>query len=263
MWRWLGARAAVITALGLCAQSAALGTPPTAQAAVLAQGGAFCAPGQPPRFLFGIADLQARLGAPMGDPTECEHVDAVSGDTIQRTSTGLAYFRPSLNLAMFTNGEAHWTVANSQLLMWKSGSATPPEATAAEWEYLNRTEPIRGRYAELQSRLDAARQRAGAGQLDRVDVAALTQLVDELRATRDAYAASRVTGRLSKHHGLMVTSVNAAMGSAEMLSQARQIDAPEARNGFLDKATMHREESEKLLAAAIDAFSRALPIVVN
>lgn len=260
MLRWLGARAAVISALALCAQVTMLATPPAA----LAQGSAaFCAPGQTAQFLFGIADLHSRLGAPMGDPTECEHVDTASGDTIQRTSTGLAYFRPSLNLAMFTNGEAHWTVANGQLLMWKSGSATPPEATTAEWEYLNRTEPIRGRYAQLQGRLDAARQRAGAGQLDSVDVAALTQLVDELRDTRDAYAAARVTGRLSRHHGLMVTSVNAAMGSAEMLSQARQIPASEARNGFLDKSTEHRQESERLLGAAIDAYSRALPIVVN
>ena len=213
--------------------------------------------------MFGMADLQARLGAPMGDPTECEHVDAASGDTIQKTTTGLAYFRPSLSLAIFTNGEAHWTLSNGQLLLWKNGSVTPPEPTASEIDYLNRTAPIRGRYAALQGRLDAVRRQASTGQLDSVDVAAITQLVDELRATRDAYAASRVTGRLSRSHGYMVTSVNAAMGSAEMLSQARQIEASEARNGFLNKATVHRQESEQLLGAAVDAYSRALPIVVN
>lgn len=260
MWRWLGARAAVMSVLLLCAQVAPMGS---AGVAFAQDAAPFCAPGQPARFLFGIAALHERLGGPMGDPLECEHINAANGDTIQRTSTGLAYYRPSIGLSIFTNGETHWTLANGRLLLWRNGSVTPPEPTAAEAEYLNRTAPIRGRFASLQGRLDAARRQAGAGQLDSMDVAALTQLVDELRATRDAYAASRVSGRLFKHHGLMVTSVNAAMGAAEMLAQARQIEASEARNTFLSKATAHRQQSERLQGAAVDAYSRALPIIVN
>lgn len=53
------------------------------------------------------------------------------------------------------------------------------------------------------------------------------------------------------------------MGAAEMLSQARQIAAAEARNSFLSKATAHRQQSEQLQREAADASSRALPIVVN
>ena len=250
-------------AISLVGVAALLGASFASPAPTQAQGVPYCPPGQSAQFLFGIAQLHERLGPTMGVPLECEHVNAANGDTIQRTSTGLAYYRPSINLAIFTNGETHWTVANGQLLMWRNGSVTPPEPTDAEAAYLNRTAPIRSRFAVLQGRLDAARRQAGAGQLDRVDVAALTQLVDDLRATRDAYAAARISGRLFKHHGLMVTSVNAAMGAAEMLAQARQIEAAETRNSFLSKATAHRQQSEQLQGAAADAYSRALPVVVN
>ena len=52
---------------------------------------------QPPaittrEFNFGIAALHERLGATMGVPLECEHINPDNGDTIQHTSTGLAYY---------------------------------------------------------------------------------------------------------------------------------------------------------------------------
>src|SRR5687768_12800879 len=78
-----------------------------------AQAGAqYCQPGEEPRFVHGIAELQGRLGATMGVPTECEHVDPTSGDTLQRTTTGLAYHRPSLSTSMFTDGSTHWALAD-------------------------------------------------------------------------------------------------------------------------------------------------------
>ena len=68
----------------------------------LAQGGQpFCQPGQQASFVFGIAALHDRLGTQtMGVPVECEHINADNGDTVQKTTTGLAYYRPSLGAVM-------------------------------------------------------------------------------------------------------------------------------------------------------------------
>src|SRR5688572_22472227 len=87
-----------------------LAGPPSSTA--MTQGGdPFCPPGQPARFVLGIAALHDRLGAIMGEPVECEHVDPTSGDMVQHTTTGLAYYRPEINTAIFTNGEAHWALS--------------------------------------------------------------------------------------------------------------------------------------------------------
>ncbi|MCC7370889.1 MAG: hypothetical protein IT306_20920 [Chloroflexi bacterium] len=263
MRRWLGLPTAALVTLLLCALVAAGGLPADDVPLVLAQGAPFCAPGQPARFVFAIAALKERLGAPMGDPAECEHVDAASGDTVQRTSTGLAYYRPSLTLAIFTNGNTHWALVNGQLMLWRNSSVTPPEPTAAEADYLGKTSTLRARFAALQGRLDAARRQAGAGQLDAVDPASLRSLADDLRATRDAYAAARGSGRLFRYHGLMVTAVNSAMGSAEMLAQARLVQPSDTRTSLLARGATYRQDSEQRQQAAQDAYSQALPVPAN
>src|SRR5688572_17509902 len=76
-----------------------------------------CQPGEEPRFVHGIAELQNRLGPTMGVPTECEHIDPTSGDTLQRTTTGLAYHRPSLSTSMFTDGSTHWALADGTVVL--------------------------------------------------------------------------------------------------------------------------------------------------
>jgi hypothetical protein len=92
-----------------------------------ALGHAFCDPGKQPAFQLGFASLKSALGDPMGEPTECEHTDDVTGDIQQHTSTGLAYYRPSLNLAMFTNGAEHWALTPAGLVRWTDGNVTPPD----------------------------------------------------------------------------------------------------------------------------------------
>jgi hypothetical protein len=232
---------------------------------VEAQGGApFCQPGQQASFVFGIAALHERLGTQtMGVPAECEHINAENGDTIQKTTTGLAYFRPSLNAAMFTDGNSHWALVENRLLMWRSDSVTPPQPTAAESAYLGATDPLRTRMVTLQSRVATIRQLAEAGQLDTVAATELRSLVDNLMATRNAFAATRVPSRLVRYHGMMVRSLNESMGAAEMLTQARQLEGSPLRADLVAIATKHRQESERLSLAAADAYSRALPIVVG
>jgi hypothetical protein len=229
-----------------------------------AQAGApYCQPGQVPTFVHGVAELQSRLGSTMGAPTECEHVDPTSGDTLQRTTTGLAYFRPSIATTMFTDGATHWALADGTVVLWRNESVTPPQPTDAEVAYLQRTTVLKSRAATLQRRLAGVRQQAERGQLDSIDPASLRSLVEELQATRDGFAVVKPPARLGRFHGMMVTSLNTAMGAAEMLAQARQIESPELRAAFLSSATKHRQESERLQLAATDAYSRALPVVVD
>ena len=48
------------------------------------------------------------LGASMGEPLECERAIDDQGNTQQKTTTGLAYYRSKLNIACFTTGWDHW-----------------------------------------------------------------------------------------------------------------------------------------------------------
>lgn len=108
---------------------AARAAPPAAetaatQSAVLAP---FCAPGKQPEFVLGFAQLKERLGATMGAPLECEHGDPNgTGDTLQQTSTGLAYYRQKTGAVMFTDGWNHWALVGTQLVEWEGESVDPP-----------------------------------------------------------------------------------------------------------------------------------------
>ncbi len=112
--------------------SVLVGTSPNA----LAQPAPFCAANQTPAFRFGFADLKTLLGDAMGDPAECEHVSPDNGDTLQRTSTGLAVYRKSANTPTFTDGYAHWALTAEGLVSWVGPGAnapvapTPPAAVA-------------------------------------------------------------------------------------------------------------------------------------
>jgi hypothetical protein len=231
--------------------------------AVAAADAPFCQPGQPATFDLGIAALHERLGDTMGTPLECEHLDVASGDTVQQATTGLAYYRPSLGAAIFTDGATHWALTNGAVVRWQGGSVTPPLPTDAEAAYLQATEPVRARADILQSRVSAARQQVERGQIESLDAAGLRTLVDELRAARDAYATTSGAGRLAKYHSMMVVSLNHDMGAAELLTQARQIESPDVRAQLLAAAVKHQQESERLQAAADEAYASALPVVVQ
>jgi len=123
--------------LGLAAMLL-LATAPLAAAAVVAAASAagpasqsnFCAPGQSPRFVPGFAQLQEQVGAPVGEPTECEHANPDNGDTLQATSTGLAFYRKSTNTPTFTNGTEHWGLTDAGLVFWTGSSIDPPADAA-------------------------------------------------------------------------------------------------------------------------------------
>jgi hypothetical protein len=79
-----------------------------------------------PRFVGGLAALKATLGAAMGDPVECERTANDQGDTHQKTTTGLAYYRRHLNVASFTSGWDHWAMTHRGLVHWAGHEVDPP-----------------------------------------------------------------------------------------------------------------------------------------
>jgi len=79
-----------------------------------------------PRYEAGMLRLKSALGAMMGDPLECERPIDPDGDTEQRTSTGLAYYRQKVNAVVFTNGIQHWALVDRGLVFWSSNSVDPP-----------------------------------------------------------------------------------------------------------------------------------------
>ena len=85
-----------------------------------------CAPDQEPGFSLGFADLKLRLGDTMGEPLECEHSDFATGDALQTTTTGLAFYRSRTNIPMFTDGWKHWALTGSGLVSWEGEAIDPP-----------------------------------------------------------------------------------------------------------------------------------------
>jgi hypothetical protein len=91
--------------------------------------GAACTPARP-LFASGMLTLKSALGAAMGEPQECEHPVDDQGDTQQKTSTGLAYYRQQLNVACFTTGWDHWALTTRGLVTWTGESVDPPPDAA-------------------------------------------------------------------------------------------------------------------------------------
>ena len=91
-----------------------------------------CGPGQTPTFSLGFASLKALLGDVVGDPTTCEFADPNgSGDMLQQTTQGLAFWRKSSNTPMYTNGSVHWALTPAGLVQWTGASVDPPTAAIA------------------------------------------------------------------------------------------------------------------------------------
>lgn len=102
-----------------------------------------CGPRQRPEFVLGFKALAEALGERMGAPLECERAHPESGDTLQRTTTGLAFYRKSTNTPTFTNGWDHWALSAGGLVHWTGESIDPPAAaTVTSGEAAEREHPI-------------------------------------------------------------------------------------------------------------------------
>jgi hypothetical protein len=92
-----------------------------------------CDGGATPQYSFGFLALRERMGELMGEPVSCEYADPNgSGDTLQDTSTGLAFWRKSSNLPTFTDGTAHWALSSDGVITWTQPTADPPDVAAEQ-----------------------------------------------------------------------------------------------------------------------------------
>ena len=115
--------------VGLAVAVALLLTP---SAPLAAQAAPHCGSDDPPIYVFGFAHLKALLGATMGDPVSCEYADPNgTGDTLQDTTAGLAFWRKSTNTPTFTNGATHWGLTSGGLVTWTGASIDPPSIADA------------------------------------------------------------------------------------------------------------------------------------
>lgn len=242
---------------------ALLGATVVAPRPVEAQGAAHCPPGQSPQFVLGIGQLHQRLGATMGVPLECEHINPENGDTVQHTTTGLAYYRPSINTPIFTDGQTHWALSGNQLVMWRNQSVEPPRPTAVESTYLATARPLAQQLDALQGRLMNVQQQANAGQLDTVDLAEIGSLYDELTTAREAILRAPASDRLSRYDDLLVSAFDESVAAAELLLRARLTDVPGARAAYVSQSAVHIAESNRRQGEANFAYSLALPVVVG
>jgi hypothetical protein len=143
-----------------------------------ALGASYCATDTEPRFQLGFAALKARLGDIMGEPIECEHGEPDNGDSVQRTTTGLAYFRRSTSTVAFTDGKRHWALGATDVLTWDSDAVEPPTRMAAA-EAVIPVQRIVAFYGNPRSPL-----------LGVLGEAPAETMFERLRAQADAYAAS-------------------------------------------------------------------------
>ncbi len=114
-------------------------TPPSRNAAtprnVVAQNVTRCAPGVKPAFGQGFAALKAQLGSTMGDATTCEYPDPKgTGDVLQQTTSGLAFWRKTTNTPTFTDGFGHWGSTPSGWVTWVGDSIDPPVSASLPGE---------------------------------------------------------------------------------------------------------------------------------
>jgi hypothetical protein len=99
------------------------------QPAASAPAGTHCAAAAAPRFVFGFAELKARLRDAMGEPLTCEFADRNgSGDMHQLTTRGLAFSRKRTNTPTFTNGCDHWGAYRQRLGAADWAELDPPIA---------------------------------------------------------------------------------------------------------------------------------------
>lgn len=103
-----------------------------ASLAALSSAASFCAAGTAPAFVLGLAELKRHVGEGMGEPMECEHRDPTSGDTLQHTTTGLAYYRATSNTPVFTDGWRHFALTARGVVTWEGPSPDPPDYASGQ-----------------------------------------------------------------------------------------------------------------------------------
>ena len=220
-----------------------------------------CGPGQAPAFERGIAALKQRVGDPMGQPIECEHVNPENGDVLQRTTTGLAYYRTGLNMPAFTTGVETWALSPNGrgLILWTGGSIDPPVPTAEEDRFFRQWLPILDREIAASNRVGPLDTALAAGRLDTVDLADVRAALTEMRAVQADFAALRPPPRLVRGHALWLNRVDAFGDYVELTLRALESSDPDARTSLLQQAEGALDRSVQAGRDANTALEAVLP----
>jgi uncharacterized integral membrane protein (TIGR00698 family) len=75
--------------------------------------------------------LSAQLGPRIGKPLGCATTDAATGNTIQRTSHGVATLSRRTGLAAFSDGRHTWSIRGSRMLEWNGRVPESPGSARA------------------------------------------------------------------------------------------------------------------------------------
>lgn len=220
---------------------------------------ATCSPGHE-QFLREFAGLDQHIGERMGQPVDCQHTDPSSGDTIQHTTTGLAYEHSGSSVAMFTNGWEHYALMGDQVVLWRNPSVNPPEPTADEAAYVQETLPLRSRLDQLDEQLIDIEQQGRAGTLDDVDQTQLGGMIDDLTTVGDQLANTPTPSDLMPYAQRWVQVDQGDLAAATALVQARLTQVPDERAANLADAATQIQARNQAREAATFALSQVLPV---
>jgi hypothetical protein len=199
----------------------------------------------------------------MGTALECEHVNPQNGDTLQKTSTGLAYYQPSLNMPMFTDGTAHYGLLAGNVVFWRGDAAVLAPPSPAEADYLTLTAPYRDRLSAMLGQLVEAQRLADAGQIEQVDPDALSQLQDDLWAAQRVLTNTSHSPRLDDYARTMNMGLRQALSADDMLVHARRSDSDTERATLITNARPFTAAGAKLQKDAEQALSYVVPVILN
>jgi hypothetical protein len=244
----LGASFAAVLLLAVAAAPPALAQTPPA-----------CPAGQP-QFLQSFAGLEERLGVRMGNPVECPHTDASSGDTLQHTTTGLAYEHAGSSVAMFTNGWEHYALMGDQVVLWRNASVNPPQATADQAAYIQQTLPLRSRLDQLDEQLIDIEQQGRAGTLDDADQSQLGGMIGDLTTVGDQLTKTPTPSDLMPYAQRWDQVQQGDLAAATALVQASLTQVPDERATNLADAATQIQARNQAREAATFALSQVLPV---
>ena len=224
-----------------------------------------CRPGQAPAFERGFAELKRRVGDPMGQPIECEHVNPDNGDVLQQTTTGLAYYRTRLNMPAFTTGVETWALSPNGrgLILWTGGSIDPPEPTPEEDAFFRLWLPILDREMAASEKVGPLDLTLAAGRFDTVDPADVRAALVELRAAQADFAALRPSPRLVRGHAFWLERIVAFGDFLELSLRALESSDPDARASLLQQADRALDRSVQASRDANTALEAVLPREVD
>jgi hypothetical protein len=153
----------------------------------------YCPPDQDPEFVLGFAFMKSQLGDVMGEPLECEHPNPENGDTLQQTTTGLAFYRKATNTPTFTDGWNHWAWTADGMVQWTGDAIEPPPSFRDQYDAATITE-----FREMISDLGIIAKWQGPillevrGSPTAADIAEVDELIHEIGPLITRVAISRV-----------------------------------------------------------------------